>query len=197
MKRSFMCLLIVLAGVLLISACGTLGSVGSMFGIEQKNFVFTSLPKNVADLNARPEVAMTTPYMTAALTVAVLCNYGDDPDATVEMLNVLKGPQPLSNRDIINLRDRLRGKAYKPFSFFDGATPQNDYRPIQPYRITVEEQSNSFKEENYATLYLKSGGADSSRPIKMRKQPSSGKWFLYEEFILPDIRTPNSMNPWN
>ena len=183
--------------MLLLSACGTLGTIGSMFGIEQKTFVFTSLPKNVEELNRMPEVAMATPYMTAALTVAILCNYSENPEATIEMLNVLKGPSPLSNRDIINLRDRLRGKPYKPYSFFEGATPENDYRPMQPYRITVLEQDNSFsKDGNYAMLYLKSGGADSKRPIQMRHQPSSGKWFLYEEFILPDIRQPNSMNPW-
>lgn len=35
------------------------------------------------------------------------------------------------------LRDRLRGKEYLPLAYFDGATPQNGYRPTAPYTLTV------------------------------------------------------------
>jgi len=192
MKKIFALITVALFGMCVLSGCSTLTQ---MFG--SNNFTFDELPKNVEELNSRPEIAMTTPYMTAALTVAVLCNYGDDPEATIAMLNVLKGPEPLSNREISLLRDNLSGKSYKPFSFFEGATPQNNYQPMKPYKMKVTAQSNSFDNENYATLYVKSGGADSARPLRLRKQPSTGKWFLYEQFILQDIRKPQSQDVWS
>jgi len=193
MKRFLALITVVLFGMCVLSGCAALMPMIP----SSNNFVFVNLPKNVEELNSKPEIIMATPYMTAALTVAVLCNYGDDPAATIEMLNVLKGPEPLSNREISSLRDNLSGKSYKPFSFFEGATPQNNYQPIRPYIIKITEQKNSFDNENYATLYVKSGGADSARGIRLRKQPSTGKWFLYEQFLLPDIRKPQSQNVWS
>ena len=158
--------------------------------------MFNSLPRNADELRAMPEAAMTNPFMTAALTVAALCAYGENPAACIEMLNVLKGPQPLSNYDIQFMRDRLTGKTYKPFSFFAGSSPQNNYTPSRPYTITISENPHSFQEQNYATLYIRSSGADSPRPIRLRLQPSSGRWFLFEQFLLSDIRIPASEDPW-
>ena len=67
---------------------------------------------------------MTTPFMTAALAVAAFCAYGENPSASIAMLNVLKGPDPLSPREIQFLRERLVGKTYKPFSYFEGGQPR-------------------------------------------------------------------------
>ena len=41
-----------------------------------------------------------------------------------------------------------------------------------------------------------SGGADSARQIKLRTKPSTGQWFLWEQFLLADIRKPVSADPW-
>ncbi len=35
------------------------------------------------------------------------------------------------------LRDRLRGKAYLPLAYFEGATPENGYQPQEPYPLNV------------------------------------------------------------
>ena len=85
---------------------------------------------------------------------------------------------------------------YKTRSFFAGATPQNDYTPTKPYTITVNETPYSFDVENWATLYVTSGGADNPRPIKLRKKPSTGQWFLNEIQCLADIRLPNAEDKW-
>jgi len=45
-------------------------------------------------------------------------------------------------------------------------------------------------------MYVTSGGADSPRPIKLRKKPSTGQWFLNEIQCLSDIRTPVAADPW-
>jgi len=115
---------------------------------------------------------------------------------THSMLDFLKGPEPLNPYEKQFLRDRLRDKEYKPFSFFEGANVDNDYTPTLPLTIVVSETPYSFREDNWSTLYIKSGGADSPRPIKFRRKPSTGQWFVNEIQCLSDIRTPKSSDPW-
>ena len=64
------------------------------------------------------------------------------------------------------------------------------------YVISVSENPYSFDEENWATLYVTSGGADNPRPIKLRKKPSTGQWFLNDIQCLSDIRIPAEEDPW-
>lgn len=163
---------------------------------KTETFQFTDLPSNLAELKALPEASLSTPYQTAALTVLALCRYGDNPEEAIEMLNYLKGPQVLSNYDIQFLHDRLAGKGYKPFSFFQGARPENSYTPEQPYQISVFDGPYSYQEEGYIKLLLRSSGADNPREIKLRAKPSSGEWFLWENYLLADIRTPQIGDPW-
>ena len=160
----------------------------------EKRFVFQNLPGSREALRQLPEFAMTDPFMTAALTVAVLCNYEKDPQETILMLNELKGPRPLSTYEIQFLRDRLAGKGYKPFSFFRGATPANNYTPECPYTIVVSDDPYSYQNEGYARLQMKSFGADNPRPITLRRKGE--KWMLWEQMLLADIRTPAKDDPW-
>lgn len=160
----------------------------------ERTFVFSALPQNAAELRALPEFAMTDPFMTAALTVAALCCYEADPNATVEMLNELRGPRPLSNYEIQFLRDRLAGKGYKPFSFFSGATPANNYTPSKPYTITIRDDPYSYQNEGYARLQLQSFGADNLRPVTLRRKGE--QWMLWDQMLLSDIRTPAKEDPW-
>ncbi|MBE6846890.1 MAG: hypothetical protein E7503_02000 [Ruminococcus sp.] len=154
------------------------------------------MPCNLAELQALPEAVLDSPFKTAALTVAVLCAYEKDPDACMEMLNFLKGPAEVSTYEKGFIKERLSGKFYKTFSFFEGATPENGYKPNTPYVIRVSENPYSFDEENWATLYVTSGGADHPRPIKLRKKPSAGQWFLNDIQCLADIRVPIAEDPW-
>jgi len=161
-----------------------------------ESFTFAALPCNLAELQALPEAVLDSPFKTAALTVAVLCAYEKDPDACMEMLNFLKGPAEVSTYEKGFIKERLSGKFYKTFSFFEGATPENGYKPNTPYVIRVSENPYSFDEENWATLYVTSGGADHPRPIKLRKKPSAGQWFLNDIQCLADIRVPIAEDPW-
>ncbi|MBQ7500163.1 MAG: hypothetical protein IJT91_04645 [Clostridia bacterium] len=163
---------------------------------SEYTFIFNSLPKNTAELEATPESSFDTPFKTAALAIAALCGYENDPDSANAMLDVLKGPDSLSVYEKQFIRDRLAGKYYVPFSFFAGAVPENNYTPDQPYTITVYANPYSFQNENWATLYVKSGGADSQRPLRLRKKPSTEQWFLVEIQCLSDIRIPVESDPW-
>ena len=89
----------------------------------------------------------------------------------------------------------MDGKFYKVNSFFEGATPSNQYTPTRPYRIKVTSNPYSYS-DNWATLFLSSGGADSLRPVKLRKKPSTGQWFLVDIQYLSDVRTPTAIDKW-
>ncbi|MDR2688102.1 MAG: hypothetical protein LBB75_10140, partial [Oscillospiraceae bacterium] len=109
---------------------------------------FQSLPKSAAELQALPEASLASPHATAALAVAAMCAYETSPQAVLEMLNFLRGPRPLAPLEVQFLRDRLQGKYYKTFSYFEGATPQNNYTPAQPFRVTVFDNPHSWVSED-------------------------------------------------
>lgn len=163
---------------------------------RSETFTFASLPANVSELQALPEASLDSAFKTTALTLVALCRYEHNPDEAIEMLNFLKGPAEVSTYEKQFIRERLVGKMYKPRSYFAGATPENGYTPTVPYTITVSETPYSFDDENWATLYVTSGGADNPRPVKLRKKPSTGQWFLNDIQCLADIRVPVEEDPW-
>ena len=167
-----------------------------MAGNNKETFTFNSLPTNVEELKALPEASLDTPFKAVALALAALCNYEKDTAATLEMLDFLNGPEPVSEYQKQFYKDRLVGKQYKVFSFFEGATPDNNYTPNTPYVISVSDNPYSYPEDNWATLYVQSSGADSLRPVKLRKKPSTGQWFINDIQCLTDIRIPKSADPW-
>ena len=204
MKRFFLSIPAITLAVLLTAGCGTIGNLSnslSSLGIGGHTFTFNNLPQNLNELKALPEASLTDPYAVAALTIATLTRYGSSSRDCTQMLNYLKGPEPLSTYETQFIRERLQGKEYKPFSFFKGATPANNYTPSRPYTITVDSNPYSFTTDSsghdWCTLYVTSGGADNPRPIKLRKKASTGQWFLNDIQCLSDIRTPAAADPWN
>ncbi len=157
---------------------------------------FADLPTTLLQLQTLPEAALKEPQHTAALTVMALCVYPCNKEAALQMLQFLQGPRELSVFDKQFIADRFRDKDYVPRSYFDGATPENNYTPTQPYTITFFENPYSRSNEGYLTLHVRSGGADSPRQIKLRQKASTGQWFLWEQFLLSDIRTPVAADPW-
>ena len=94
------------------------------------------------------------------------------------------------------LRDRLRDKEYLPLAYFEGASPENNYTPEIPYVLEVlEDMRPQDVEPGYVRLYLKTEGADSPRPVKLRQ--NGEKWYLWEySSILSGIRIPKEQDPW-
>ena len=113
-------------------------------------------------------------------------------------MNLLRGPRPMTPYDAQFLRDRLRGKAYLPLAYFEGATPENGYTPRTPYRLNVlADPRPQDIEPGYLRVFLKTAGADSPRPMKLRQKASTGEWFLWEySSILSGIRIPAAEDPW-
>lgn len=159
---------------------------------------FLRLPENLTQLMELPESNLTDPAYTAAFAVAALCRYPADQATALEMLAFLQGPRELSVFDKQFIADRFRDKDYVPRSYFRGAVPENNYTPTEPYTIDLYENpySRSSLSQGYLTLLACSGGADSPRQIKLRQKSSTGQWFLWEQFLLSDIRKPTVLDPW-
>ena len=166
-------------------------------GSQSVTFTFAALPESLAEMQALPEAALSTPFQTAALTVLALCAYAADRTIGAEMLNWLRGPRPLNGQDISFLNDRFRdGKTYLPFTYFVGSTPDNNYTPSQPYTIVITSNHISAVEQGYMKLFIPCGGADDPSPIKLRQRGSDGKWFLWEQYLLTGVRIPKAADPW-
>ncbi len=158
----------------------------------------SGMPASLDQLKIMDGADFKDPNKVAALTVVALCLYPINKEICIDMLNYLKGPRPLSNYEIQFLSDRFRDKKYLAASYFVGAAPDNEYEPCEPLTIKVYKTSHSedLIGEGYLQLFLKSGGADSARGVKLRRKESTGEWFLWEYHLLPDIRKPKSADPW-
>lgn len=163
---------------------------------KSESFTFTHVPQNVEELKALPEARLDTAFKTAALTLLALCRYKESVDDALEMLDFLKGPEAVSPYEKQFYKERLYEKEYIPFSYFNGATPANGYTPTEPMTIAVYENPYSFDNAHWATLWVKSGGADNMRSIKFRQKPSTGEWFLNDVQCLSEIRLPADKDPW-
>ena len=156
-------------------------AAANVSGNQTVTFTFQALPESLAQMQALPEASLDTPFKTAALTVCALCAYGADKNIGLE---------------ISFLNDRFRdGKSYIPFSYFVGASPENGYTPRQPFTLLVGSNHTSNVEEGYCKLFIPCGGADSPRPIKLRRK-GDGQWFLWEQYLMTGIRVPASADPW-
>ena len=164
-------------------------------GNRTETFVFDNLPETLSQLQGLPEAALASPFQTAALTVCALCAYGADPEIGTAMLNWLKGPRPLTNYELSFLKDRFREGVHVPFSYFHGATPENDYIPAHPFTVTVEAGPYADANPGYKKLHIRSGGADNPREVVLR-QKGDGTWLLWDQFLMVGIRTPKSADPW-
>ena len=163
-----------------------------------ERITFDTLPESLDAFKSVAEARQNSPFGTAALTVLAFCVYPKNKELSLNMLDLLRGPRPLSVMDKQFIADRFRDKDYVPRSYFVGATPDNNYEPSEP--LTIKFFENPYARQNidegYLTLLVESGGADSPRQIRLRTKPSTGEWFLWEQFILSDIRPPVSSDPW-
>ena len=127
------------------------------------------------------------PERICALFLCALALFDKDRDAGTAAMNLLRGPRPMTPYDAQFLRDRLRGKAYLPLAYFEGAYRLNVLADPRPQDI----------EPGYLRVFLKTAGADSPRPMKLRQKASTGEWFLWEySSILSGIRIPAAEDPW-
>ena len=103
------------------------------------------------------------PERICALFLCALALFDRDKDAGTAAMNLLRGPRPMTPYDVQFLRDRLRGKAYLPLAYFEGATPENGYQPQSPYILNVlADPRPQDIEPGYLRVFLKTAGADAA-----------------------------------
>jgi len=155
-----------------------------------------NLPGSIQEFSSLAQMNLSVPENTCAMFLCALELYVKDKDAGVEAMNLLRGPRPMTPYDVQFLRDRLRDKTYLPRAYFEGATPQNNYMPMRPYALTVlPDPRPQDIEPGYVRVFLRTAGADSPRPVKLRQK--GGQWFLWEySSILSGIRIPAEQDPW-
>lgn len=159
-------------------------------------YIFHHLPQDVSEMEGLWELQESAPEHTAAFCVAAFCRYPHSKEDCFAMVDILRGPNPMNSSYRQFISDRFRDKDYVPRSYFAGAVPDNDYTPDEPWTLTVKTDTHSFDEENMARLYISSGGADSPRPITLRKA-KDGNWYLWEySSVLLGIRLPAAEDPW-
>ena len=95
-----------------------------------------SIPANLQEFETLAASGIQ-PERICALFLCALALFDKDRDAGTAAMNLLRGPRPMTPYDAQFLRDRLRGKAYLPLAYFEGATPENGYQPRAPYTLNV------------------------------------------------------------
>lgn len=160
------------------------------------DIVFDKLPQSLEEMKNCEYGSLEKPEYTAALFIVAMTHYTNNPDMALEMVDFLNGPANVSPYDRQFLNDRMRDKEYLPWSFFKGATPDNDYEPSIPYTIKVEKNPHSEIKPDYVKLFIASGGADSPRPIELKLKPSTNQWFMVNQLLLSGIRIPKSKDEW-
>ncbi len=159
--------------------------------------IIQKIPESLPEFEALA-AGQRTPERISALFLCALSLFDRNMADGVSAMNLLRGPKPMTPYDAQFLRDRLRGKAYLPLAYFEGATPQNGYKPNAPYVLNVlSDPRPQDIEPGYLRVFLKTAGADSPRPMKLRQKASTGEWFLWEySSILSGIRIPAAEDPW-
>ena len=157
---------------------------------------YQKLPESLAEFQTYIPQALAAPEQVCALFLSALQMYLKNQTEGVAAINLLRGPRPMTPYDVQFLRDRLRGKAYLPLAYFEGATPENGYTPAVPYCLQVlPDPRPQDVEEGYIRVFLKTTGADSPRPMRLRRKGDA--WFLWEySSILSGIRIPAEQDPW-
>ena len=158
--------------------------------------IFSDIPDTLEAFRALPQCDLSRPENTCALLLLAARLFIKDRDAGTAAMNLLRGPRPMTPYDVQFLRDRLRDKPYLPLAYFNGTAPENSYTPSRPYTLEVlPDPRPQDIPEGYLRLYLRTAGADSPRPVKLRRK--GNEWMLWEySSVLSGIRIPAAEDPW-
>lgn len=156
---------------------------------------FEVLPETAEDMQAIvDEHGIDDPLKVTAYFIAAVSRYNEAENDAFAMIDVLRGPQPMSDGDKSFMKERFSDKLYLPDAYFEGAKPANDYKTEAPYVIMVYDVVTEAP-EGYAYGEVMTAGAENPRRITLREK--DGNFYIWEyNGILLSIKLPASEDPW-
>ena len=156
---------------------------------------FEVLPETAEDMQAIvDEHGIDDPLKVTAYFIAAVSRYNEAENDAFAMIDVLRGPQPMSDGDKSFMKERFSDKLYLPDAYFEGAKPANDYKAEAPYVIMVYDVVTEAP-EGYAYGEVVTAGAENPRRITLREK--DGNFYIWEyNGILLSIKLPASEDPW-
>ena len=165
---------------------------------------FTNIPSDYEEFEALyTQFLGKTPHGTAAMMVMAMEIYGRDREVGKQCIELINYPSNV-NSVISRLKDKFGTSAYAPendsysqrylpAAVLKGATPQNGYRPQQPYTVEMKASVNKHQELQISGsgrvvyLYVMGKGWDTEqRTVEVLRQPNQP---LYKIFNCPALYT--------
>ena len=154
---------------------------------KEQTFEVPGIPDSVDAFVALRDSLATTPHGGAVVYVVALNIYAEDEALGQQVLTIAvdqgqlsdgakgyKGKQ-LSNMQLQALKERIRAKPYVARSYVQGTSPEGQYAfPPAPLRVQIREQPHDVQEDT-AKVFVHSTGADSPRPLVLKKN-NRGLW---------------------
>lgn len=162
---------------------------------KTKIYTFSRFPESVEDLEKLGYRPFNDPCYSAAVAIASLCNYENDPEATIDMMAYLNGTEGLTDYERALYHRQLDGMEYKAISFLAGATPDNYYQYEEPIKITIYADKYTYVLGSRVKLFAYSSGSAAPRAINVRYDEELKKWCVYEHGLLGEMREPGPILP--
>ena len=170
-------------------------------GMKKITYTFNALPRNIEELKTlevNDREYFNSPHFVTALFICCLNRLPDNSSDAWNMINYLRthtatvgenNIMKMYKGDMQNIVQFLLGPDDNGFpssnglrSYFAGSSPDNQYTPTTPYRVTIVEKSDVYTTEDgilCAKLYVESSGADDLMgALKLRKIDGHG-WLVY------------------
>ncbi|MCP4443456.1 MAG: hypothetical protein GY810_31520 [Aureispira sp.] len=154
----------------------------------QKTIKIDKMPSTIEDfLTLRNEISKT-PEGGAALFVAAMHMYTKDKTIGNNAFTIAsdrsllketgeghKGFAPAGNMASM-IKNYFAPKPYLAASYFAGTSPKNGYQlPSAPYKVVLTRNTYSTQPNGDIKVFVKCSGADSPRPVTLRKN-NRGIW---------------------
>ena len=162
---------------------------------DSVKYIFHTLPQNAEELQALIEKHdLSNGKNTAAYLMVSLVRYIESEGDGHAMIDILRGPRPMSDTDKSFLKERFSDKKYLPMSYFQGAKAENNYMPEEPWSIVIYDDPVSA-EDGYYYVHTESSGAENRRRVVLRVK--DGQHYLWEyNGVMLSIQQPASEDPW-
>lgn len=176
--------------------------------LKEVKVEFIKLPQNVEELKQIKREGEDGKFVTVALLLAALKTWKkEDEETCAEMMKeLLNSPTVENNYNNFAkqfVKDRMLQNdkyAFLADAYFDGAAPENAYKPSEPLTVTLREYpyapqvSTMYGPELYVEKIVSDfKGADSERSVSVYKDPKDNKWYIWSDTykgLLVDIKTP-------